>query len=89
MRMNDDLSESPEYEAGYTAYMRRLAYYCLAHAGESWDRHVNETAVADTQPETKEYQTGWREAQERMIREVQAQGLVSPRAFAAVKRAAA
>jgi hypothetical protein len=59
---------SPEYDAGYNGFMRRIAGYCIAHAGEPWEAYWS--AGLDDQPETKDYVEGWNEAAFRMRREI-------------------
>jgi hypothetical protein len=59
---------NPEYEAGYNAFMRRCAYYCLAHSEDmGWESYWE--AAKDDRPETPAYVEGWTDAKERIRRE--------------------
>jgi hypothetical protein len=65
------MTQDDEYEAGYSAFMRRCGYYALAHAelDGMWDKFWE--ADQDEALETTEYLHGRNDAKARMFREIQ------------------
>jgi hypothetical protein len=77
MKSKRELDQA-EHGRGYQAFMRRCAFYAMAHAEiyepgddetsqRAWTKFHN--AGIDDQPETPSYNKGWDEARRRMIRE--------------------
>jgi hypothetical protein len=83
------ITANPEYEAGYNAFMRRVAYCYLAHAGDDAGCDNFVAAGRGDQSETAEYLAGWQDVKERMFREVQMDcgGCGTPRATTAMPKA--